>query len=174
MTNETHDGKGRFARGLPTAERDAAAARLHAQGYTYRRIADELGCSLATAYNAVQRALEAVIREPAEQAIAHSLRNLAEERARLLDLRETVITVLERGHVTVSQGRVVYDDTTGAAVPDDEFTLKAVDRLMKLDDQLRRNDESRRRLEGLDQPAKTEVSGGVTYEIVGIDPADLT
>ena len=30
-----------------------------------------------------------------------------------------------------------------------------------------------RKLLGLDQPVKTQVSGGVTYEVVGIDPEAL-
>lgn len=173
-TVETRDGKGRYTRNITTVERDAQAARLHANGLNFRQIAAELGIGVGTAYQAVERAKDHVIREPAEAAILASLRNLAEERARLLDLRASIEKLLDNGHVTVSQGRVVYDDTTGTAVPDDEFTLKVADRLMKLDEQLRRNDESRRRLEGLDQPAKTNISGGVTYEIIGITQADLT
>ncbi len=187
-TDQNRDRQGQFTRDPVTAQRDADAARLRSTGHTYKQIAAELGCSLATAYTSVQRAMDAIIREPAEAAIASSLRNLAEARARIHDARarleghrDTVLETLSRQHVTVSQGRVVYDEDTGNAVRDDEFILKAVDRLNRIEAQLQTNeaqlqsnDESRRRLEGLDQPGKQHVTGGVTYEIVGITPDQLT
>jgi hypothetical protein len=49
---------------------------------------------------------------------------------------------------------------------DDGPVLSAIDRIVRIS-------ESRRKLLGLDQPAKTQVSGGVTYEVVGINPDDL-
>jgi hypothetical protein len=49
---------------------------------------------------------------------------------------------------------------------DDGPVLSAIDRLVRIS-------ESRRKLLGLDQPAKMNVSGGLTYEVVGIDPEAL-
>jgi hypothetical protein len=153
-------------------ERDAAAARLRSKGKSYRQIGKELGCDVATAHLAVKRAIAAVVAEPAEAAIAFELERLDAELQRLDDLYRKVMDVLEREHVTVSQGRVVTMDD-GATVPDDDWILKAVDRLVKIDESRRRNGESRRKLLGLDQPAKMNVSGGLTYEVVGIDPEAL-
>lgn len=169
---QRRDRQGKFTPTIETAKRQARAAALHAEGKKYREIAAELKVDVHTAYDDVQAAMAKVIQQPAEDAIAYSLRNLYEERARLLDLRAELEALKAREHITVSQGRVVYADD-GSSIPDDEFTLKVADRLMRCDDQLRRNDESTRKLLGLDQPAKTEVSGGVTYEVVGIDVSRL-
>jgi len=46
--------------------------------------------------------------------------------------------------------------------------------LMKANDQLLRISESRRKLLGMDSPAQVQLSGGVKYEIVGVDVKDLT
>jgi DNA-binding CsgD family transcriptional regulator len=186
-THRMRDGTGRYAPDQATAHRAAQASRLFSQGLTYQQIANEIGCAVSTAHSLVRKARELIVREPAEEAIKHSLTNLEEERARLSDRRVAIIErrrrieeMHTRPHVTVQHGKVVYDEGTGMPVPDDEFQLKIDDRLqrideqlMRVDEQLRRNDESRRRLEGLDQPVKTEVTGGVRYEVVGIDPDDL-
>ena len=174
IPDRTRDGKGRYTHSVATAERHAQAVRLHDQGYTYRAIADEPGIAVSTAYMAVERAIDHVLRQPAEDAIATSLHNLAAERGRLMDLRRDLEALQARPHATVQHGKVVYDEATGEPVPDHEFQLKVADRLIKIDDQLRRNDESRRKLEGLDQPAKTNISGGVTYEIIGMATPEET
>src|SRR3954464_15092967 len=57
--------------------------------------------------------------------------------------------VVEREHVTVSQGRVVHGDG-GTPVTDDAIVLQALDRMLKI--------EARRaQLLGLDRPTKVEV-----------------
>lgn len=166
-------GNGRWTRTLAGAEKDAEAARLRSRGHTYQQIADIIGwANKGDAYHAVKRAMDAVIQEPGEEAVRWSMRRLDEERVRLHDLRDKAEQLLAGQHVTVSQGRVVRDED-GTPVPDDEFTLKVIDRLGRLDEQLRRNDESMRKLLGLDQPVKTQISGGVTYEVVGIDASQL-
>ncbi|MDH6116894.1 uncharacterized protein YerC [Kitasatospora sp. GAS204A] len=167
----TRGGDGRFDRNVATAEQDAEAARLRSRGLTYRQIATELGVDVATAHRAVKRALDAVVAEPAADALSFELQRLDEELVRLDDLYGRVVEVLEREHVTVSQGRVVEHD--GLAVPDDDWILRAVDRLVKIDESRRRNGESRRKLLGLDSPVKTQISGGLTYEVVGVDPEAL-
>lgn len=171
--DQPRGGDGKWTRTLAGAEKDAEAARLRSRGHTYQQIADELGWgNKGDAYHAVKRAMQAVIQEPGEEAVRWSILRLDEERVRLHDLRDKAEKLLGGQHVTVSQGRVVRDED-GSAVPDDEFTLKVIDRLARIDEQLRRNDESMRKLLGLDQPVKTQVSGGVTYEVVGIDPEAL-
>lgn len=171
MTSEdrVRGPEGKFIPTLATAERIAEAARLRAQGFSYQKIADEMGTDKTTAFRDVQNAMKAVIVPAGEEAVAQALGLLDEELIRLDWLYEQTVAVLERNHVTVSQGRVVYDEND-LAVPDDDWILKAVDRLVRIDDSRRKNSESRRRLLGIDQPAKTQISGGVTYEVVGVDP----
>ncbi|WP_329462392.1 hypothetical protein [Streptomyces sp. NBC_01431] len=71
----------------------------------------------------------------------------------------------------MQQGRVVMmlDADTGKEVPipDEGPKLQALQVALKIC-------ESYRKLHGLDAEKKVNISGGVRYEIVGIDPADLT
>jgi hypothetical protein len=148
---------GKWVRTLEGAERDAEAARLRSKGKSYRQIAAALGCDVHVAHSAVKRVIAEIITEPAEAAIAFELE-------RLDRLHRAAMKVLERHHVTVSNGKVVEVD--GQPLLDDGPVLSAIDRLVRIS-------ESRRKLLGLDQPAKMNVSGGLTYEVVGIDPEAL-
>jgi hypothetical protein len=163
MANPYQNARGAHGRYVATpeaAERAAQAADLRAQGWTYQRIADELGyANKSVARGAVRNALSAIGKERAEKLFEL-------ERERLETVYEEVLDILERDHVMVSHGKVIKDDA-GNPLLDDGIKLQAVDRLL-------RTRESFRKLVGLDQPTKTEVSGGVKYEVVGVDPADLT
>ena len=105
------------------------------------------------------------MREIPASAVAAHAENAASRRAEQLNRidmeREVVMGVLEGSHVTVSNGKIMYD------VADSGPVLAAVDRLHKLDDQ-------EAKLLGLYAEQKLNLSGGVRYELVGIDPADLT
>lgn len=164
MTNSDPPGKardtrGRFLRTVHTVERDAAAARLRSEGATYKQIAEQLGyCDKGEAWRAVQRALTMIVKEPAEK-----LRQV--EAAKLDELYVEALEVLERDHVMVSHGRIVVGED-GQPLLDDGPKLQAVAQLLKVR-------ESYRRLFGLDAATKTEVTGGVRYELVGVDPEDL-
>lgn len=176
MTNkqpQARDGDGLFIPTLDTAERRRRAAELRSQGLSYRKIAAEMGIDVHMAFDYVKAAMKAVVQPAAEAAISFELQQLDEELVRLDALYEQVTEVLRREHVTVSQGRIVTT-SEGDTVPDDDWILKAVDRLVRIDEARRRNGESRRKLLGLDQPVKTQVSGGVTYQLVGVDPEELT
>lgn len=138
-----HGGDGQFVRSLTTAERDAEAARLRSKGWQYPRIAAQLGFKhRADAYNAVQRVLKETVREAGDE-----IRTL--ELERLDALYAAASDVLEREHVTVSNGRVV--DLLGTPLPDDGPVLAAIDRLLKIQ-------ERRARLLGLDAPTKQAIS----------------
>jgi hypothetical protein len=140
------NGRGRYVRSPSTAKRDADAARLRAEGYTYERIAQELRFSHRDlARRAVERALTATVREPADEARQIEL-------IRLDSLWMQAMAVLQREHITVSNGRVVTIDVDGEPqpVPDDAPVLQAIDRLLKIM-------ERRSKLLGLDAPAKVEV-----------------
>lgn len=181
VASRTRDGKGRFDRDLETVKRDAEIARLRSRSWTYRKIAEHLGMSVSAVYEAVQRTYAEVITEPAEQ-----MRKL--ELDRLDAMAEEVIKVLERRHVTVSNGKIVrqfagyelHEDGTlkvddeGKPIPkfedleDDAPVLAAVDRLLKIQ-------ERRAKLLGLDIPVKQEidVNAGVEYRIIGVDVGAL-
>jgi hypothetical protein len=156
----TRDGKGRYDRDPATVARDAEAAALRAKSWTYQQIADHFGIARSAAYSAVQRALADTLAEPAE-----ALRTL--ELERLDGMWQAVQGVLERKHLTVSNGKVVQlPDEDGKLVPieDDAPILQAVDRLLKIQ-------ERRAKLLGLDIPVKQqiEVDGGIRYEVIGVD-----
>lgn len=157
---EHRSSNGRFAEDPRTAERAAAAIDLRAQGRTYQQIADELGyADKGQAWRAVERGKLAILKEPVERLIQT-------EAERLDELYVEALEVLSREHVTVSHGKVVCDET-GTPILDDGPRLAALDRLVKIR-------ESYRKLHGLDAEKKVSVSGGVRYEVVGIDPADHT
>jgi len=97
----TRDGAGRFRRTVQAAARDMAAAELHGQGWTHQRIAGELGfASRGKVTEAIQRAFDSIPTPGAALAKRIDL-------DRIDRLIEKNWEVLERQHVTVSQGRVV-------------------------------------------------------------------
>jgi hypothetical protein len=154
------DGKGRYTRSLETAERDAQAARLHAQGWTYQAIADHLHLGhKSSAIRAVQRAVREAVQGPGEEVLKLHIN-------RLEYLYEKAVEILEGDHVLVSHGRIVTDEA-GNTFQDTAPKLAAIR-------EARASLESFRKLTGLDQPSKVNLSGGVTYEVVGVDPEDLT
>ncbi|WP_431897904.1 hypothetical protein [Nonomuraea sp. bgisy101] len=154
-------GDGQFTRSPDTAARDAEACRLRAQNLSYQDIADRLGyASKSSAHDAVQRALKATVQEPADE-----VRQLM--RMQLDELARRARAVADATHYVVdNRGVVVWD---GMPLVDHGPILAAVDRLLKIQ-------ESLRKLDGLDTPVKQQidVNGGVRYEVVGIDPNDLT
>jgi len=66
--------------------RDAEASRLRSEGKSYRQIGRELGCDVATAHLAVQRAIATVVAEPATAALHFELERLDAELRSLDDL----------------------------------------------------------------------------------------
>jgi hypothetical protein len=155
--DQVRGGDGKWVRTIETAEREAKAAQLRSRGMSYRQIAAELGVDTHTAHNDVQSALAAIVAEPAAAAQALELERLDAMYARALQ-------VMEAHHVTVSNGRVVTLDDS--PLPDDGPVLAAINTLVRIS-------ESRRKLLGLDSPVKTQISGGLTYEVVGVDTAAL-
>lgn len=138
-----------------------AAERWAKNNWTFQQIADALGlANRGNAYLYVQSGLR-ITGAPVEQAAAEAR---AAHRARLEMATEAALQILENTHLTVSNGQIIRLD--GQPLPDDGPVLAAIDRIVKVS-------ESLRKLDGLDAPAKVEHSGGVSYEIVGVDPKDL-
>lgn len=178
-TERVRDGRGRYRRSLTTAQRDARAAEMAALGYSYSKIAAELGIAKTTAHDAVRKAMQETVAVPGAEARAASIR-------RYEAMRDAVLEVLEREHITVSQGKIIFErvlDEDGRPeildynpdgqpiylehpLLDDAPVLQAVDRLIKIEQALAR-------LEGWEADTKINLTGGVRYEIVGIDQEKL-
>lgn len=140
--NQPRSGRGRFIKQAETAKREAEAAALRSQGKTYDQIAEILDYSdRSAARKAVERALAAAVREPADE-----VRHL--ELIRLDALWVEAVKVMTTEHITVNNGRVIEVD--GVPLKDDGPTLSAIDRLLKIM-------ERRAKLLGLDSAAKVEV-----------------
>lgn len=112
----------------PNVVRDAEALSYRARGWTYQRIANEMGYSDKSA-----------ARKAVERAIEHSAADTAEEAKTLLlaDLnaaKQAAWAVLETSHITISQGKVVTIDDT--PVPDDAPILEAIDRIVKINQEM--------------------------------------
>ena len=114
----TRAGNGKFIRTAATIKRDHKAAELRGQGYSFDRIAEELGfASRGKAHEAVMRAYADIPSEESEQAKRLDLE-------RIDRLIEQAWQIMLRDHVTVSQGRVVGKlvgverDTDGSVVLD--------------------------------------------------------
>jgi hypothetical protein len=126
----------------PNATKDATALGHRAQGWTYHRIAAEMGYhDRSAARKAVERALGTDVRESNEAAKAILL-------ADLNAAKQAVWAVLETHHLVISDGRVVTLD--GEPIPDDEPVLKAVDRLVKINQEIAK-------IYGVYAPVKSEV-----------------
>jgi hypothetical protein len=158
------NGNGGFAMTIDSAQLDAQAATLHAAGHTYRHIATTLGISLGSAYLRVQRALEKAVIPAATEAVEQIVTNLQADRARLHDLIEQLTKDLAEPKFMIDPA-----DPDGPAIIDRDYTLKVAEQIRKLTDQLQKNDESLRKLLGLDQPTQAQLSGHVQYEIIGLD-----
>jgi len=162
LPGNARDARGRLITTLAHDERAAAAARLKADNprMTYQQIADAVGYSnKGDAWRAVDKCRKAVVQQAGAELVAS-------EAAQLDDLYVAALEILERDHVTVSHGKVITGDD-GQPLLDDGPKLSAIR-------ELRAIRESYRKLHGLDAEKKINMSGGVRYEVVGIDPADLT
>jgi hypothetical protein len=145
--NRPRGGNGKFAASIDTAERDAAAAQMRVESKSYQQIADALGfADKGAAHHAVDRALKAVVREPAE-----ALQKLM--RARLDEMRVVARDIMLEEHYAHSAGRLIFTPTgeDGKSVPmvDRAPNLAAVDRLVKIE-------ERAAKLDGLDAAVKFE------------------
>ncbi|RSS92460.1 hypothetical protein EF919_18170 [Streptomyces sp. WAC02707] len=154
------DGNGKYLRSMDNVRRDAEAAAYWAEHRcTYQEIADRFGY-----YDRSQawRGIQSAKRDVALPAVT----KLRQTEAEQLDaLYLMALEIIERNHVVVSHGRVVCGDD-GQPLQDDGPRLQAIQTALRIRDQYQA-------LHGLKQPAKVEHSGGVKFEIVGVDPQDL-
>ncbi len=157
---------------LAMADRDTQVVALKRQDLSFQQIADHLGISKAGAVRSFQRAKRRV--DAATDADYAAYRD--EQLAAIAAMREVCDEIIAARHVSISNGHVVseitgHDDDGnplyGDPYEDDAPVLAAIDRRIKLDDQ-------EAKLLGLYAKVEVAHSGGVTYEIVGVDMSKLT
>ncbi|WP_331764399.1 hypothetical protein [Streptomyces anulatus] len=173
-----------MAKGKPveaeTSERRAKLIRLRRQGVPYDdpRIMDLGYATSGAARKDVIRALERNrADEAAEVGVYRQQENerLDAELERLEGLEAAARRVLANRHILVNNGRVILHPDTNEPMEDDAPVLQAIDRLVKIDDARRRNGERRAKLNGLDMPVQTELSGpaGGPLAVSTADPDKL-
>ncbi|MGQ5576757.1 helix-turn-helix domain-containing protein [Streptomyces sp. ECR3.8] len=138
----SRDPQGHFTRDPAIVARNAEAARLRGEGWSYRKIAGHFGIDHRTAQDAVRTAIRDACAGPGKALVDIEVQ-------RLEAMYDKVLDVLEKDQPLVSHGRIVKDDT-GTPLIDEELKLKAVDRAL-------RARESFRKLLGLDAPSRVSV-----------------
>lgn len=158
------DGNGKYRRTIESARRDHKAAELHGRGWSYDRIAAELGFAhRGKVCEAIQRAFADIPKEGTEEALRLDLE-------RIDRLIEWNWEVMLRPHLAVSNGKVVR---RFAGVERDDDGIERLDMDGKpipvfedvLDDapgqaasrEIRALIERRAKIFGYDAPAKSRV-----------------
>lgn len=127
--------------------------QLRLQEKSIREIAEETGLGRET--------VRARINTFAEQRVAPMVDEYRRLENDKLDLLERMVhDTLRQRHVVVSHGHVVYQGDEPLLDPAPVYA--AVDRLIRIQ-------ERRAKLNGLDAPQKTQVSGTLTYVIEGVN-----
>jgi hypothetical protein len=141
--NAPRDGKGRFRRDLEHVQRDAQAAALISQGWTYDAVATELGY---TDRGSCWRAVQTVLIETARGTRTEDLR--LQQLAELDALKQAMWqTVLSPPPLADRIGHIVRDDD-GREVPDEQARTAAAQVIIRAGERISR-------LRGLDAPRKS-------------------
>jgi hypothetical protein len=129
-------------RKLAAREREARALELRRDGHTHAEIAEIFGVTRQIATRIINRGMDRIVQEPAEQKRLIDLE-------RLDQLHLEALAVLRRTHYVVQGGKIARDDD-GKPLVDDAPILQAITTIVRLM-------ERRARLLGLDAAQKHEV-----------------
>lgn len=158
------------------ARRGRVVEARDAEGLTFRAIAEQECVDVHTIYRDYQRARRDAVQltpealERAEKRKLGQLARIDEQRRDVEMQREAVMEVLTRdGYTVITNSGGVFTN-----VRDDPTLLAAIDRLVKLDELLIKLDDQEAKLLGLYPEKKIALSGGLRYDVVGINPEDLT
>lgn len=143
-----------------SANRRAEVVRLRRTGMTFESIGEQLGITKQAAHKLWHKTMKGI---PVVEVESYR----AEQRMRLDALLERANDILDAKHVLVQHGRVV--ELGGEPLRDRGPELDAIKAILDIE-------QRRAKLDGLDTPVKQqlEVDGGLRYEIVGVDVADLS
>lgn len=150
---------GNPARRDESQQRRAEVIRLKRQGRSFESIGEHLGITRQRAHQIYKAALDEI---PAQEVNEYR----AEQAERLDEMLRKAYEVLERKHITVSNGKVIYLDEE--PLEDDAPTLMAIKTVLQIE-------ERRAKLLGLDTPVKQQIGGEVqvTYSFEGVDVEGL-
>lgn len=161
---EVRTTNGHVIRTPEQVARDAWAAGQRSLGRSYRAIADDLNISVGSCHAAVRRAFKDIAEPEAGPARAAEL-------AILEAARDAALEVLAHHHVTVSNGKVItlFDEEQQKEIPlpDDGPILDAVRTIATVSEKIHN-------LMGWKSASKVQLSGEVTYQLVGVNPDDLS
>jgi|SRR6478735_3776035 len=135
-------------------DRRSKAWLLRVKGKTVRQIATELGVSVGTAHSDLAAVMERTKEENDDRAETHRALSLARLDRALDTIEEALLA-----QAPLPEGDGAADGES--LRPDHELRLKAIDRLMKIE-------ERRAKLLGLDAPTKVDAS----VTTVGLDEID--
>lgn len=155
------DGKGRWIRGVESAERDGEAMRLRSLGWTLQKIADHLGYGNPShAKRSIDAALALIPSEGAAE-----MRKVMD--LKLDRLERKLWRLANRRYPALFQGVQVEID--GVPQWDSGPVRGALNDLAQVY-------RDRRKLHGLDVPVRQEIAAEtvVRYEIAGVDLSKLT
>jgi len=116
-------------RSAETIERDHRAYEMFRHGMSYRQIGAELGVSHQAAFEAVRRAAKENAVDPFEAAAARQV-----VLDRIQDYRRIAQEILEAQHYQITQAGRVAEGPDGLPLIDRDPNMRALDRLMKLED----------------------------------------
>ncbi len=159
---------GKPQRDLAHAEQQRDVVALKRAGLPFADIGQRLGISKSQAHRAFYAALDRIV-EPEVAAMR------AEQLARIELEREEALDIMGATHIVVSNGHIVspitgHDDDGdpiyGDPLIDQSPPLAAIDRLIKLDDQ-------EAKLVGMYPKTEVNLTGGITYQVVGLESTDL-
>lgn len=145
------------------AQLDLDIVALVRQGHTYTDISKRLNLSRNYIFLAYQRGILTLNAD--ESAAARAIRYIDKHLTEIEAERAAVQSVINGYHVVVSNGHVVSLDSV--PLEDQGPLLAAVDRMVKLRDQ-------EQALLGIKAKTQVEVSGGVTYRVIGVSGEELT
>ena len=126
------------------------------------QIADDLGIS--------QQRVSEIIREVRANIPAPDLDEMRQQSLGLYaELTERALEIADLAAAPVAVGKdgSIFYDENGEVVRDYTGKLRAIETAAKMDAETRK-------LMGLDAAGKLEIQGSVRYELVGIDPEDLS
>ena len=141
--NPTRNGNGSYRRDLEHVERDAEACRLASMGWSYSKIAAELGyADKGAAYRGVQKVLVETARTQGTETLRQQqLAEMTELRRRMWEAVDSPPPAVDR------LGRIVKDDD-GNPVPDIQAQAAAAAVILRAAERISR-------LRGLDAARKT-------------------
>ncbi len=149
-------------------ERNAAIWRAYCSGRTQADLAAEYGVDASRISQICSVFRAAITEETKEQRALREIAFLDEVRAKAMEvasLPAPPVTAGKDGDIVRDPTRT-EDDPQGAVVRDYGGRLQAMSLAVQTSAHMRK-------LMGLDAPTRTEVTGGVRHELVGIDPEDL-